>query len=146
MEKRGKGQLLDERTAFMAWYEAGTQDKAALELARQGLVNPSTGQPYTSGGIWSAAGRFILKNSDEARQYFIRLGASGALDEEIWNKFLIKKAIIIWGTSRFKFFDWIQKMGFYQRYFDFFKGDFGLSDENREFPPTLRRHRKINLF
>lgn len=60
---------LSEETCFRLWVELGSVAKVAKALEQDGVVNPETGKPPTKMGIWTASIRYMVKSTEEAREY-----------------------------------------------------------------------------
>lgn len=87
--QKNKGVRIGDRNALEAWIEAGSTEKAALLLAKRGIVN-AQGVPFASMAVWVASMRYIIQNFDEACKYLIEeTKAFGSKEELI--AYLIRK-------------------------------------------------------
>lgn len=123
--KRGKPRPFDGKQVFILWYETGSLEKTHRHLINLGFINPRTGKPYVRMVVWFTAMRWVINHPEDAREYYIKDGADFALNDEQWNRFLIRKAQTIYPGKK-RFLSWIERMGFGDKYIDIYANRCGL--------------------
>lgn len=111
------------KLVFDLWIELGSLKRIEAHMRDNGYRN-SRGKPYPSSHLNAIANRYMLENFDTVDIKGIvdaDLAALGKppLTQEEFEKFLMQKAITLWGKQAHKqrFFAWVEKHGFqkYQR-------------------------------
>lgn len=125
---RSKTSNLDPKEVFMLWIELDTLEKVSFRLASKNIVNPRTKNPYTKMALYYSAMKWILENSDEARKYYQDYNAEYSYDDDIWNEWLIRKAIYIY-KNKSRIVLWLRRMGLDDgRYNHIYNKELGLYD------------------
>lgn len=103
-----------QRQCFYTWVETGSLEKAQKKLIEIGCMNPRTEKPYVTFSVWYNASLWMLNNSDEARA-LLEEAENWYPSTKEWHEFLVKRSMkILLRTSRSRFFDWIEKMDFWE--------------------------------
>ena len=114
--------VLNREDCFKLWAELGSLEKVSLFLASTGKVNPKTKKPFYITTIRYHAMRWVFDYPDEAREYYIALDAF--LDDDQWERYLIKNAVYILKLLPTQFFLFIERNKF-QKYEDMYKKKLG---------------------
>lgn len=115
----------DDKQIFILWYELGSLPKVKAFLASAGFVNPASGRPIATLTISTAAYRWVIENPDDARPYYRKISAGYAYDDEMWNRYLVHRAMKVYNTSKKRFMNWIERRGFGNKYEDMYAVRFG---------------------
>ena len=107
---RSRTSNLNPKETFLLWIEFDTLKKTAGQLAHRGIINPVTKRPYTTMAVYYTAMKYVLENPDEAREYYLKYDADYALDDEIWNEWLIGRALSMYKT-KVRILSWLRRMG-----------------------------------
>lgn len=71
-----KRKILDDEKCFRLYRDTGSVYKVARILADEGLVNQSTGRPYTPQAVYLAAWRWGVTNQKDGKTYTYEVGRS----------------------------------------------------------------------
>ena len=78
---------LNEKQCFELWVHRGSSVRASLALKNEfGIYNKTTNKRYTTEAVARAAKRYVLDNTDEARQTYEE--KYGELADHIWYEYL----------------------------------------------------------
>lgn len=96
-------QYLDGKQVFDLWIEMGSIRKVVRKLNDLGFRNPRTGNVVTAMGAWGAAWLFVFDNLDYAKgRAFDGWKFHGViLEDEVWNKLVLKEARYLYSNKRF---------------------------------------------
>ena len=104
--KRGPKQT-NPKKCFYAWLNTGTTDKAAKALAREGVLGRG-GKPLHFNTIRRGAYLYVLSNPKETREIFRERMLFFALEDAMWDNFLIEKAKFVYAMNDVKaFYSWL---------------------------------------
>jgi hypothetical protein len=118
---------LDGKECFLLWYELGSTEKVTRNLAGKGRINLYTDKPFTAYAVWASAIKWVVNNSAEAREIYIKAGAEVALDEDAWNRKIVRHAMTIY-TTRARFFEWLIHQSFDDKYESMYAKRYGILD------------------
>ena len=104
--RTGRPKWLDRKECFDLWCELGTVRKVQLNLARKGIVNPTTKNPPSDSGVRFAAYKYVLYNPGIARKEYMKLGEFLDGEEKRWFDHLDGWARAILITRRDRYEDW----------------------------------------
>jgi len=108
MIRIGAPRILDGKECFDLWNKLGSLQKVAEEFKRQGLTGKNgKGHPTTT-TVANSAWRYVLNNLESARSEMEGYGIIFDTDRE-WNEVIVTKATYILGSSRRRFFRWIDE-------------------------------------
>lgn len=116
--------FLNDEECFFLWSELGSITRVVNHLKNRGDVNPKTSRPFTRMSIWHAALRHALNNLEETKPYFLEDG----LPEDKFDEHVVKKAMIVYSTSKDRFLSWIKENDF-EDYKYLYADKFGLEKE-----------------
>ena len=122
---RSKTSKLHPEEVFRLWIELDTLDKVRGNLAEKGYVNPKTKRPYSKMAIYYNAMKYVLEEPDVAREYYKKYNADYAFDDDIWNEWLIEKAIWVY-KNRTRILLWLRRMGLDEKYKYFYADRMGV--------------------
>jgi hypothetical protein len=128
---------IPDEEAFKLWLELNTQRKVSQHLARKGIINTATGNPYHPQSVYQACIRYILEHMSEARQMIIDSGREFAEDDERWLDYTVRKAYSCYSMSWRKFVEWMHRNNLKLRDYKYLYEDFYdilLGVYNRRYP------------
>ncbi len=117
---------ISDKDIFMLWYNMDSLNKVSLHLSNIGLINPANQKPFTIQTLSRHAFKWVIENSNEARPYFQEKAAEFSFNDDSWNKFLIRKAMYVYYSSKDRFLNWIDRMGFGTKYQSIYAKRYGL--------------------
>lgn len=124
------------KEAFYAWLESGTCSKARRVLSRKGIVNPTTGKPYSYMAVYLGSYTYLLDNHKRLKPILFDLwGLRENVDmtDEEWEAYLVRKAKMVLGnSSKRRFMEWLEDNPWAEKYDYIYAERFGLRAENSE--------------
>lgn len=94
---------LDAEKCFNLWIETGSVYKTQLQLKeRYGIVNYKTGKLASPMGVWGAASRYMLLNSEYCKSKVAEVWRANGeiLKDQEWNKMLFDRAKYVFRKKR----------------------------------------------
>jgi hypothetical protein len=95
----GNKGLLDPKQCWKDWnLELGTLNAVREKLRKQGVINPSTGEPPTASAIEKAAFSWAIHNQEEARRDLAQAWRNFGyvLTDEEWRSFLGRASNLVY--------------------------------------------------
>lgn len=126
--------LIDGEEVTQLWVKMGSIKKILNLFTAEGRVNPNTGNPFTTSGLWRSAMLFIVTNPEKGRDYYRQ--AQYVFTDSDWEKFLLRKAMLIYNNQRSTFLRWVidQPDQWPRKYEHFYKDKFNVrSDDDYEY-------------
>lgn len=116
---RRKESLLDNEQCFDLWLKLGSLQKAANALTNQGIINKTTGKPFTRNGIRFAALRYLIHNQEECRERMEKYDPNSPylMTDETWYEYLAKRARDSYYNHKPEaLYNWAKKYGIEEKY------------------------------
>jgi len=128
MIRIGAPRILDGKECFDLWNKLGSLKKVSQEFERRGMTGKNGKGHPTGTTVANSAWRYVLSHLDEARLEMEKYGVFFDTDTE-WNEVVVTKATYILGSSRKRFFRWIEENDFWD-YAYVFETRMGKADRN----------------
>lgn len=113
---RGRPSFLSREKCFYLWMELGSVRKVCNYLEKEGITNPTTNKPPSNAGVRIAAYKFALHNPEKARmEYVRRFGLFGIGQEDVWCKYLTRKATAFLTTNVDRYRNWEKSFEKYKK-------------------------------
>ena len=103
--------------AFKLWLELKSFNKVAKHMAGIGDANLKTGNPFTSATVADNIYRWVIENPDETKPLIEKSFYGQEIEQEQWNRWLVKTAMRVYDTGWERQKDWIIRHGM-ERYKD----------------------------
>jgi hypothetical protein len=129
---------LDGREVMELWIKLDSLGRVERYYRTKGIVNPRTGQPFSTNAFWRSASIFMCEYPDDARVYYSQAGA--IYTDVQWELLVLRRAMQIYKANRSTFLRWVISKEWPKKYESIYKDEFRVEpDDYNYFDQTARR-------